>query len=164
MEHLEEVMEYRVDAWVVRLMHRYSSMNFNKFKELGLHPGQLPVMRLLQEHEGISLREMAEGLHIKPPTATVTVKRLEKAGMVCKRNDSEDMRVTRIYLTEKGKSITSEIHELMEENERILTEGFSRKEILQLCGFFRRMTENVARVYGKEGSCCSGLEEFPPPL
>ena len=132
-----------ITACVVRLIHNYSSMNFNIFKELEIHPGQLPVLINISRQEGISLRELADTIHIKPPTVTVTIQRLEKAGLVYKKADASDQRISRIYLTEKGKNIQRELDNLFNENERILTKGFSGEEQQLLREFLRRMTENM---------------------
>lgn len=132
-----------MNYWIIRLIHRHSSVNFKCFQKLGIHPGQLPVLKTVYEREGISLRELANVLHVKPPTVTVTVKRLEKTGLVYKQGDQEDLRVNRIFLTEKGKSINKEISALLDKNEKILTAGFSQEEKEALYGFFERMIENL---------------------
>lgn len=153
MKYTEEEGLQTVTPWVIRLMHGYSSINFKRFRDLGIHPGQLPVLRVVHEHEGLSLRELADQLHIKPPTVTVTVKRLEKAGLVCKRTDSEDMRIVRIYETEKGSILEKEIRSLSMESERIMTDGFSQEELELMCDFFRRMTDNLARAGADDTPC-----------
>lgn len=135
-----------IDAWVIRLMHRYSSANFKKFMEFGVHPGQFPVLRTVGASEGISLRELADWLHIRPPTVTVTVQRLEKAGFVYKKPDREDQRVSRIFLTEKGRCLNQEITRLTKENEKLLMEGFTDSEKDQIRQFLRRMTENLEKA------------------
>lgn len=134
-----------MNYWIIRLIHRYSAVNFKCFQKMGLHPGQLPVLKTVYEKEGISLRELADVLHVKPPTVTVTVKRLEKTGLVYKQADQEDLRVNRIFLTEKGKGITKEISVLLDKNEKILTAGFSREEKETLYSYFERMIENLAK-------------------
>ncbi len=46
--------------------------------EIGIYPRQMPIMGLLKEHDGYSQSELAARMHVKPPTVTVTVHRLEK--------------------------------------------------------------------------------------
>ena len=70
-----------IQACFMRLMHRYTSVNYKRFPEIGIHPGQLAFVKAISEHEGISQRELAEGLHVKAPTVAVAVKRLEKADL-----------------------------------------------------------------------------------
>jgi DNA-binding MarR family transcriptional regulator len=144
-ECTEEVKGDGINSWLVRMIHSYASVNFKKFKELGIHPGQLPVLRTVYDREGISLRELANAIHVKPPTVTVTIQRLEKAGLVYKKADPADQRVSRIYLTEEGKNIHEEIQRLIDENEQLLIQGFSEEELELLCSFLERMTNNLRR-------------------
>lgn len=146
MNCIEENLGDGMTMWLMRLMHRYTSVNFKGFMELGVHPGQVPVLEMVYTHRGISLRELAAMLHIKPPTVTVTVKRLERAGLICRRGDMMDMRISHIYLTEKGEKIREEISALGRENERLLMQGFSEEEQAEVVGYFRRMTENLERA------------------
>lgn len=149
-EKWEEIQKTSINSLVFRLMHRYGSLNFNKFQKLGVHPGQLPVFVILRGQEGISLREMADQLHIKPPTVTVTIQRLEKAGFVLKKPDGKDQRINRIYLTEKGKELSEKMWHLFQEDEQILVEGFSKEEQELLKEFFCRMVENLMRASERE--------------
>lgn len=57
-----------IQACFMRLMHRYTSVNYKRFLGIGIHPGQLAFVKAISEHEGISQRELAEGLHVKAPT------------------------------------------------------------------------------------------------
>lgn len=132
-----------LDSWVIRLIHAYGARNHKRFRSFGIHPGQMPVLGLISDREGLSLREIADILHIKPPTVTVSVKRLEKSGFICKRADDKDQRISRIYMTEAGKNLNQELRQALEENERILTNGFSGEEQEQLKKFLGRMTENL---------------------
>lgn len=135
-----------LDSWVVRLIHAYGARNHKRLREFGVHPGQMPVLGLLSRQEGLSLREIADILHIKPPTVTVSVKRLEKSGFIYKKEDEKDQRISRIYMTEAGKALDQEIRHAMAENEQILTSGFSEEEQEQLKQFLWRMTENLKLV------------------
>lgn len=147
---------------VFKLIHRYGSLNFGRFQKLGIHPGQLPVFSILSRQEGVSLREMADLLHIKPPTVTVTIQRLEKAGFVCKKQDEKDQRIARIYLTEKGKNLGEEILALVRENEQTMMEGFSEEELVLLKAFLRRILENLSKVQGMPRDPCPMDREAEP--
>ena len=65
---------------------------FGQMQELGIYPGQIPVLGLLAYKDGLSQREIAEHLRIKPPTVNVTVQRLEKAGFLYREADEKDQR------------------------------------------------------------------------
>lgn len=127
----------------MELSHLYFLKNFNQFSEKGLHPGQLSMIRLLMKNPGLSQREIARRLHVKPPTVTVGIRRLEKNEFLYKKTDSEDQRITRIYLTEKGVEVYDEIQKIMNENEQLLFKDFSETEICLMHRFFIQMIHNI---------------------
>ena len=51
---------------------------FSQMQELGIYPGQIPVLGLVSGRDGLSQRETAKILYIKPPTVNVSIQRLEK--------------------------------------------------------------------------------------
>lgn len=134
----------------LRVIHRYFALNYSRCVELGVHPGQIPMIKFLVSNPGANQRELAGMLHVKPPTVAVTVKRMERAGLIYRVEDERDRRVCRIFLTEKGKNTSNAIHALVRESEEILLRGFSKAEEEQAKEFFRRMTDNLNMAGGKE--------------
>ena len=124
---------------------------FGQMQELGIYPGQIPVLGLLAYKDGLSQREIAEHLRIKPPTVNVTVQRLEKAGFLFRKADEKDQRVSRIYLTEKGKQAKERGMKRVEENEKILFDGFSDAELCLLRRFLEQITANIDKIPGSSG-------------
>ena len=82
-------------------------------EEHGLYVGQPRFLFVLMKHSGISQKEMAEILCVKPATVNVTVKRLEKAGFIEKKIDEVNKRVSRLYLTDKGRDTCITVKEVM---------------------------------------------------
>ena len=87
----------------MRIGRRFMAKCFGQMQELGIYPGQIPVLGLLAYKDGLSQREIAEHLRIKPPTVNVTVQRLEKAGFLYREADEKDQRISRIYLANRQK-------------------------------------------------------------
>ena len=73
-------------------------------EELGLTYPQYLAMVLLWERDGRTIKELGEALFLESNTVTPLIKRLEAAGYVERRRDSEDERVVRVSLTEKGRA------------------------------------------------------------
>ncbi len=130
----------------VRLTHLYFRKIFLMMKETEIHPRQFPLICLVGKQEGISQKKISEMLKINAPTVAVSVKRLEKAGMVERKNDEKDQRVMRIYLTEKGRRLTETAKMYIEENEKALFRGFSESELCLMKRFFKQMTDNLEGV------------------
>lgn len=129
----------------IELLHRYTAMNYGQIMDVGVHPKQFLFLNMIRAQEGISQSDLATKLHVKPPTVAVTVKRLEKAEVVYRRTDPKDMRISRIYLTDKGKAIAGKIETIVEENERILTDGFSEEELAQFRYYMKRVIANLGQ-------------------
>ena len=113
--------------------------------------GQIPVLGLLAYKDGLSQREIAEHLRIKPPTVNVTVQRLEKAGFLYREADEKDQRISRIYLTEKGKQAKENGMKKVRENEKILLDGLSETELCLLRRMLEQITENIDKIPGTSG-------------
>jgi MarR family transcriptional regulator, organic hydroperoxide resistance regulator len=69
------------------------------------------LLRQAAEHEGSSQRELAENMHIEPPTLVHHLDNLATEGLVERRRDEKDRRITRVYVTEKGRLRLKELHD-----------------------------------------------------
>jgi len=72
---------------------------------LGLTHPQYMAMLALWQHGDLSLKDLADLLHLEPPTTSPIVKRLETMGLVTRRRSAADERVLAIGLTERGRAM-----------------------------------------------------------
>ena len=135
----------------MRIDRRFMGKCFSQMQEVGIYAGQIPVLGLLAHKDGLSQREIAEHLRIKPPTVNVTVQRLEKAGFLYREADEKDQRISRIYLTEKGKQAKENGMKKVKENEKILLSGLSDAELCLLRRMLEQITENIDKIPGNSG-------------
>jgi DNA-binding MarR family transcriptional regulator len=122
-------------------------------EELGLYRGQPPMLFALWEREGATHGELAARLHVKPATITKMITRMEKAGFVERRSDPQDQRVSRVYLTDAGRSIRARVEQVWRTLEEEIFEGFSTEECDLLQRLFLQMRENLERVAGGKPPC-----------
>ena len=54
----------------MRIDRRFMAKCFGQMQELGIYPGQIPVLGLLAHKDGLSQREIAEKLHINHRLST----------------------------------------------------------------------------------------------
>lgn len=140
--------EDSIQSKFMKLTHLYYRNSFSIFKEMEIHPKQVPIMIILDQEEGVSQKEISQKLNISAPTVAVSMKRLEKSGLIERRPDEKDQRKTRIYLTNQGKEIIEKSRACVSENEKLLFRGFSESEICLMKRFFDQMIGNL----GSEGS------------
>lgn len=136
---------------LVQLTHLYFRETFQELQKIGIHPKQVPFMILLSDHEGLSQREISEELGISPPTVAVSVKRLEKSGLVERQEDAKDQRRCRTYLTTQGKAVICNVKKCVEEKEALVFQGFTEGEQCLMKRFFDQMIENLTEKKEETG-------------
>lgn len=73
----------------------------------GLYSGQPRVLTTLMTGDGITLKELARRAKLGPSSLSVSIRNMEKAGLVRKEAAPDDHRTCLIYLTEKGRKHAS---------------------------------------------------------
>jgi DNA-binding MarR family transcriptional regulator len=84
---------------------------------LGLHPGQERLLAVLWEEEGLSQSQLVDRLSVQPPTVTTALQRLEHEGFLRREPDPDNRRVSRVYLTDRGRSVEAAVREIFAEAE-----------------------------------------------
>ena len=65
--------------------------------------GQFPLLGYVEQHDGCTQQEAAEAMSVSAPAVAVSVKRLQKAGFLKKEADPDNLRKSRLSLTEAGR-------------------------------------------------------------
>ena len=133
-----------------RLIRMYYSCIQSQLAEVGLYRGQPPILMLLYKNDGMSQKEMARALNLSPATMTVTLKRMEKAGLVLREMDEHDQRILRVHLSEKGREMCETGESRIGVVTAELLEGFTLEEQQQLNEYLGRIARNMERVVEKE--------------
>lgn len=133
-----------------RLIRMYYSRIQSQLAEVGLYRGQPPILMLLYKNDGMSQKEMARALNLSPATMTVTLKRMEKAGLVLREMDEHDQRILRVHLSEKGREMCETGESRIGVVTAELLEGFTLEEQHQLNEYLGRIARNMERVVEKE--------------
>ncbi len=114
-------------------------------EEIGLYPGQPRVLHALWRKDGISQKEIGLQLNIKPSTVTVMINRMEKAGLVRRVQDPEDLRVSKVYLEEKSLELKDKVKEVARRVNDETFAGFTEEEKAFMGKFLNRMSENLKK-------------------
>jgi len=115
-------------------------------EEIGIYRGQPPLLRALSENEGCTQRELAEEMHLTAATVTRMLQRMQQSGLLERRPDPDDQRVTRVYLTPKGRAILGDIRKRAQQVSEEMLVGFSEQEQAQLASYLNRMRDNLLKV------------------
>lgn len=112
-------------------------------EEIGVYHGQPPMLFILSKHDGLSQKELADMLKVKASTITVMLKRMEKSNLVMRKQDSQDQRVSRVYITEEGLKLCKKASEVMKVIENECFGNFTTEETVILRRLFLQMKDNL---------------------
>jgi len=90
----------------------HRSMADRLLGEVGLHAGQEMILLRLWREDGLMQSDLADRLCVQAATVTKMIHRLAEAGLVERRGDSEDQRISHVYLTEKGRALQPPVEEI----------------------------------------------------
>lgn len=113
--------------------------------ELDLHLGQEMLLIRLWPGDGLTQSELADDLCISPATITKTLDRMSKAGLVERRTDSEDQRVSRVYLTNQGQMLQEPVEGVWHELEAQCLANLTLEEQILLRRLLLQVYENLTR-------------------
>jgi DNA-binding MarR family transcriptional regulator len=124
MNQLEDTVGFQlIHAFRV---HRQSAEE--ALRELGLYAGQEMILFQLWHEEGLTPSHLAQQMRVEPPTMTQMLRRMEHAGFITRCQDSEDARISRVYLTERGRALEHPVYQVWHQLEERTLAGFSLAE------------------------------------
>jgi len=127
----------------------------------GFHPGMGMPLEVLAGNPGVSSRELAELLDIRPSSLTELLTRLESEGLVVRTADENDRRVSRVSLTEKGTELAKEMKADHEERKAKASACFTDEEAVKFCDMCARLGEHLESLARQDGDGSDGF--MPPP-
>lgn len=96
-------------------------------------PGGHRLLEIVIEEDGIRASLLAQRLNIRPSSLTDALNRMELHGLIERRRDEADSRVTRVHITEAGFNKFEERKKGHVEWSKTLNACISREEAEQFC-------------------------------
>ncbi len=113
---------------------------------IGVHVGQDHVVHRLAIDEGITQSQLAEALCVDTSTVAKTLLRLERDGVVERRPDGADGRVSRVHLTAQGRALVEPVVDVWMAAERRLVKDLSETERVLLRRLLLQVQVNLAQT------------------
>lgn len=118
--------------------------------EMSQESTRLIIIHLARK-DGVTQLDLVKLTHLKAPTVSVALGRLEKLGFITRAPDTGDQRAVRVYLTEKGRELDRSTLQRIRETDAILMQGITPDESLQLMDLLSRIRQNMLRDLGIAG-------------
>lgn len=139
-------MENATQILLNQVMHLYiqrSAQLMSGMKAVPGHGGGL--LWTVKNNEGLSQKELAKRLGVKPPSITAMLKKLEAENYIIKKQDEKDQRIVRIYITPEGEEAAASMNEVMENLGKETFSNMSEQEVMLLRRFLLQMKENLSK-------------------
>jgi DNA-binding MarR family transcriptional regulator len=107
---------------------------------------QLTVVKMLETVGDLSLSDLSDRIRAQNSTVTGIIDRMEREGLVVRARSTEDKRVVRIRLTEKGERIAREIPVEPMEIFRNALAGLSASETRDLLRILTKLARRVQSI------------------
>lgn len=108
--------------------------------------GYRSIIMVLGKEDGVSQLTIANETNLKPSTISIALKKMEREGYITRVNDTKDMRMSRVYLTEHGLEIANRAYDETEKISDLLMDGISREDLETVIAVVGKMKENYKKT------------------
>lgn len=115
-----------------------------KYHNLPITPEQFSVLSYLWQQDGLQQTELALCTNRNRANVTRIVDILEREGIVERRDDANDRRVFRVFLTNKGKSLRTITARCAEQSIKDSLKGLTKNDIETCKKVLRKIKSNVS--------------------
>jgi DNA-binding MarR family transcriptional regulator len=137
-----------INHLIGQLCRRHFERANSLLTQIGVYRGQPPLLHALWDDDGLPQATLSAQLGISAATVSKMVQRMERAGLVQRREDPADGRLSRVYLTQEGWAVRERVHAIWIELADAMLRGFSEDEIQALQGMLVRLFENLGQGGG----------------
>lgn len=129
----------RLGFWL-RMAQQTAFESFHKaMAPLGLSPGRLGVLLLLEAAPDMRQTALGAALRVKPPNLAVLLAAMEQDGLIRRVDDPQNRRVNLLRLTPAGRALLKRAKTQEAQVEVELTQGFTAEEREALVAALRRI-------------------------
>ncbi len=119
-----------------------------ELEKIGMRASYRHVMKPLMETDGLTQLELVNITKLKAPTISITLRNMERDGIVRREKDDNDRRETHVYITEKGRDMHARVLEAYDKAEKIMLEGLTAEELAALSTPMEKMINNLKAKSG----------------
>ena len=116
---LENQLCFPLYACAKEVVRRYTPL----LEPLGLTYTQYIAMMVMWEHKSISIKDMGKLLYLDSGTLTPMLKKMESAGLICRKRSEDDERIVMVSITERGEELHNKAADIPSKMAGCLTIG-----------------------------------------
>lgn len=126
-----------------QVMHLHQQYLCRNMEQINIHPGQAGILFILSSNGPLSQRELSDKMHLKPPSVTVALQKMEKCNLVTRQPDDKDQRITRIQITDSGRECVQSMIAMQQKVEGRIFRNMSAEEKMLFRRLILQIRENI---------------------
>lgn len=146
MEHII----YQDKSELDELMYLRGSVLRNELTKIGLYVGQPIMLSIIDNNPGLTQKKLAIIAGIKPSTVNVMLGRMSKNGLVEIKKDENNLKLSRVYLTESGKELAKKSSIVKKELDEKSFKNLTDEEIEIFKNLLLKVNLNLQKELEKE--------------
>lgn len=103
----------------------------------------VPILEYIRKNSGCMQVDIAKSMQVTPSAVTQSTKKLESLGLIEKKTDMDNLRVKKMYITDKGNETLHRGTQIFDEVDTVMFNGFSDDDIASLCELLDRINKNI---------------------
>jgi len=132
---------YRLLQLFDQMRDRRHGTAFQRLSDLNLSFSHVRALRLLTTTNPMAMKDLAEQLHLTPPSVTALTRRLIQGGLIHREAHAEDSRVALLSLTSTGETLLHEISCAQLGQMELLLRGLTPEEQEQFLSLMERAVQ-----------------------
>jgi MarR family transcriptional regulator for hemolysin len=122
-------------------------------KKFSITFGQWKVLIIIaNSDQGITQKDIADKLALEGPTLIPILDKLEKDGILIRKNDTKDRRINRIYLTERADGFLNDTIECVTQIKKVCLNNLTENDILITKNTLEKMWHNLQSTFNISSS------------
>jgi len=149
---------------VYALTERIQRRLMAHFQGTGLHWGLRRILQELWIQDGLSQAELAHAVRSSEASASNMLKHLVGGGWVERRRDPYDYRISRVFLTEKGRALRDAIEEECARIHKGVSQELGTKDTKRLTALLGKALDRlVSDEAADDETSATGIYDSPSP-
>lgn len=103
------------------------------------------ILYVLWQEDGVPIKTISEKSGLAITSLTTMLERMEKNGLIGRRQDESDKRKTLLFITDRARNLKNDYDSVSDEMGNIFYEGFSQKEIREFESYLEKIIMNLEK-------------------
>ena len=140
MAKLDEHLCFIMDVATRRITKFYN----RRLRKFGITYNHLFILKCLWEQEGVNVKDLSKQLFLDSSSLTGHLDRMERIGLVARKDDPTDRRAVRIFLSDKGRRLKHQLEPIGKELKETLQKGEPEERVAAFTAALRHISRRPA--------------------